>query len=117
MRVDEALLQQEAAAQAHALQVDVFVVARQALQQFAQHQRLAAVLQVRLHVVQGVQVDHEQAAAAVGRHRRHEIAQLVEEADVEVVFVRMQPQVGPVVADKEAVRQEQDLVLVQRCRT
>jgi hypothetical protein len=34
--------------------------------------------------------------------------------DLEIVLVRVQQQLGPVVLDEEAVRQEQHMILVQR---
>ena len=91
------------AALACALQVDVAVIGRQALQQFAQHQGAAALRHVSLHIVQGIEVDHIQLVAAVARDRLGEARDVVEEQDVEVVFMGVQEQLGPVVLDEETV--------------
>ena len=66
------------------------MVRGQPLQQLAQQQRLARVAQIGLHVVQGVQVDHVQAVGRILLDGGHEFAELVEEADVEIVLVRVQ---------------------------
>jgi hypothetical protein len=50
----------------------------------------------------------------VRRHRLDEGSRLVEEADVEVVLVRVQLQFGAIVLDEEALRQHQYMILVQR---
>lgn len=89
------------------------MLARQPFEQLAQHQCLAAVVQVGLHIVQGVEVDHEQAAAAAGRDGGGELGDFAEECDVKIVFVRVQQQFGAVVLDEEALGEEEDLVTVQ----
>ncbi len=113
MAVDQPLLQQEAAALAARLQVHVAVARRQARQQFTQHQRLARILQVGLHIVQGVEVDHEQAVAAIGIDSGDILRQLAEEADIEIVFVRVQQQLCPVVLDEETLAEIQNSMAVQ----
>jgi hypothetical protein len=89
------------------------VTGRQPGQQFTQHQRFACIVQVGLHIVQGIEVDHEQAVAAIGVDGRDKLRQLAEEADVEIVFVRVQQQLCPVVLDEETLAEIQNSMSVQ----